>query len=105
MKIKIIAVLGFLMMGTGAYAGDYYEGYSRNIVTADQMTCAQAVSYYETYGRIYVIAHGKNVLPIYGKTPISKARSLRCTGRSQSKWVYNVKTLDDRTCGIAVYCQ
>ena len=97
--------MNFFLLGASAFGSDSYEDFSRRVITAEQMTCAQAIKFYETHGRIYVIAHGRNVVPIYGKTPINKARSLRCIGRSKSKWVYNVKTLDDRSCGIAVYCQ
>ncbi len=101
--MKLLITSLFLLAGFSAQAND--EGYLTTVVTADRMTCAQAVQTYEKYGRIYVIAHGKDIVPIYGKTPINKARELWCTGRSQNKWTYTVKTLDNRRCGIAVYCQ
>lgn len=101
--MKLLITSLFLLAGFSAQAND--EGYLTAVVTADRMTCEQAIQTYEKCGRIYVIAHGKDIVPIYGKTPVSKARSFRCTGRGQNKWVYTVKTLDNRRCGIAVYCQ
>lgn len=72
--------------------------------TADKMTCAQAVKHYETHKRIYVIANGSDVVPIYGMKPASKWRELSCGGRS-NLWHYTVITKDDRRCPIAVYCR
>lgn len=75
------------------------------IITADQMSCVQAIDTYERNGRIYVIANGKDVVPLYGMTPVRKSQSLQCNGRSKMKLTYFVRTLDKRHCGIAVYCQ
>lgn len=78
---------------------------SQRLPIADHMTCAQAVSYYEKHKRIYVIANGKDVVPIYGHKPISQWRSVRCSGRGKSRRSYWVDTLDSKTCVIAAYCQ
>ena len=43
---------------------------------ADNMTCQQAINYYEKNGRISKYAHGKNVIPIYNGVPVSKKRQL-----------------------------
>ncbi len=75
------------------------------IITADQMSCVQAIDTYERKGRIYVIANGKDVVPLYGMTPVRKSHSLQCYGRSKMKLTYFVRTQDKRHCGIAVYCQ
>lgn len=75
------------------------------IITADQMSCARAIDTYEGKGRIYVIANGKDVVPLYGMTPVRRSQSLQCSGRSKMKLTYFVRTQDRRHCGIAVYCQ
>jgi hypothetical protein len=70
---------------------------------ADNMTCAQAVSHYERNGRIYKIAHGKDVIPIYLGVPISRRNQLRCD-YGQVKVPYSLKTTDNRRCVIAYQC-
>lgn len=84
---------------------DSLESSMTKIVTADQMSCIEAVNTYEKYGRIYVVANGKDVVPLYGMTPIRKSNSLQCYGRSKMKVTYFVRTNDKRHCAIAVYCQ
>ncbi|HMN67304.1 MAG TPA: hypothetical protein PKC28_02080 [Bdellovibrionales bacterium] len=74
------------------------------VVPADHMTCSRAIDDYERYGRIYVIAHGKDVVPIYGMAPVRRWREVTCRGRGKSRLSYWVNTLDDETCVIAVYC-
>jgi hypothetical protein len=70
---------------------------------ADNMTCAQAVSYYERNGRIYKISRGKDVIPIYNGVPISRRNALHC------EWGYMVapyrlKTTDNRRCVVSYQC-
>jgi hypothetical protein len=70
---------------------------------ADNMTCAQAVSHYERNGRIYKIAHGKDVIPIYLGVPVSRRNALYCD-YGQIKAPYSLKTTDNRRCVIAYQC-
>jgi hypothetical protein len=70
---------------------------------ADNMTCAQAVSHYERNGRIYKIAHGKDVIPIYLGVPVSRRNALRCD-YGQIIAPYSLRTTDNRRCVIAYQC-
>jgi hypothetical protein len=70
---------------------------------ADNMTCAQAVSYYERNGRIYKIANGKDVIPIYNGVPVSREPALHCEW-GYMKAPYRTKTLDNRRCVISYRC-
>jgi hypothetical protein len=70
---------------------------------ADNMTCAEAVAYYERNGRINKIAHGKDVIPIYNGVPVSKRNQLRCDHGYQ-KVGYSLKTKDNRRCTISYVC-
>lgn len=76
--------------------------HAKRVTTADQMTCQQAVAYYQKHKRIYVLAHGRDVVPVYGMKPINEP--LYCGGR-QLPVTYFVKTLDVRRCAIAAYCR
>lgn len=71
---------------------------------ADQMTCAQAVAAYAKNGRILKIAGGKDVIPLYGFTPIAKAAALVCPPDRGMASV-TVKTTDNRRCEIGVRCR
>lgn len=66
---------------------------------ADNMTCQQAVAYYESYGRISKITSGNQTIPIYDGVPVSQRSTLRCSTAS----VY-LKTLDNPRCTIAYKC-
>lgn len=70
---------------------------------AEQMTCEQAVGYFEKNGVIYKTANGNNVLPIRQGTPIRKAGGLRC-GHDRSEFRYSLKTRDNPRCVISAYC-
>ena len=70
---------------------------------ADNMTCAEAVAYYERHGRINKIAHGKDVIPIYNGVPVSKRNQLRCDW-GYTKMGYSLKTKDNRRCTISYRC-
>lgn len=87
------------------FAGTIQAEAAPRLPIADHMTCAQAVSYYEKHKRIYVIAHGKDVVPIYGHKPISEWRKVICRGRGKTRRPYWVDTLDSKRCVIAAYCQ
>lgn len=97
--MKAFALLGLcLLMGGHAEA-------ARRLPIADYMTCDQAVSHYQKYKRIYVIANGKDVVPIYGHKPVSEWRQVVCRGRGKVRRSYWVDTLDSKRCVIATYCQ
>lgn len=70
---------------------------------ANNMTCAQAVSYYERNGRINVIANGRDVIPIYNGVPVTRESALRCEW-GYMKAPYRVKTTDNRRCVISYRC-
>ena len=69
---------------------------------ADNMTCSEAVSYYERNGRIYK-RNGKDVIPIYNGVPVSKCRALHCNW-GYMKQGYSLKTKDKRRCTISYRC-
>lgn len=71
---------------------------------ADNMTCAQAQSHYEQTGRIYKIANGKDVIPIYVGVPLSRKNQLRCD-YGDIKMGYSTKTTDNRRCQLAWVCR
>ncbi len=70
-----------------------------------QMTCAQAISVYENYKRIYVLTLSGDIVPVYGPKPVSQRRKMFCKGHNQHVWSYWVRTRDDNTCVIGAYCQ
>ncbi len=74
-------------------------------VTADQMTCAEAVATYERNGRIYVRTGSGAVLPIYDGVPVSQKSKLRCNSADESRQRYNVRTNDARYCTISYVCR
>lgn len=71
---------------------------------ADQMTCEQAVAYYEKHGVIYVLANGTFAVPLKIGVPVSEAATLQCEGRGASPRPYTVGTSDAWRCTIAVTC-
>jgi hypothetical protein len=70
---------------------------------SDDMTCAEAVEYYERNRQIMTIANGQE-LPIDQGTPIRQADMLNCDGGS-SRFETMVKTKDKPQCVIAAYCE
>ncbi len=66
---------------------------------ADNMTCQQAINYYERNGRISKYAHGKNVIPIYNGVPVSRRRQLKCSSTG-----IRFKTTDNTRCTVAYKC-
>lgn len=71
---------------------------------ADDMTCKQAVAYYEKHGVIQVIANGKFAVPVTVGVPVSQASTLQCQSEGQQPRPYNVGTRDAWRCTIAVTC-
>jgi hypothetical protein len=66
---------------------------------ADNMTCQQAINYYEKNGRISKYTNGKNVIPIYSGVPVSKMKQLECTSEG-----IRFKTTDNPRCMVAYKC-
>ena len=71
---------------------------------ADQMTCEQAINYYEKNGVIYVIANGRFAVPLRPGTPIRQAATLQCADQGRSPRAYTISTRDTWRCAIAVTC-
>ncbi|MEX0405566.1 hypothetical protein ABGN05_07840 [Aquibium sp. LZ166] len=71
---------------------------------ADQMTCDQAIAYYEKHGVIYVLANGKFAVPLRVGVPVSQAGTLQCHDRGTTPRPYTVSTKDTWRCTIAVSC-
>lgn len=71
---------------------------------ADEMTCKQAVAYYEKHGVIQVLANGKFAVPVKVGVPVSKAATLQCEGEGQQPRAYTVSTKDAWRCTIAMTC-
>lgn len=74
------------------------------VKTADEMTCAEAVTYYEKHNRIWVWASGDDIVPIYGMKPASKIQELRCPIKNSPR-PYPVRTQDTDLCVIGYSCQ
>lgn len=72
--------------------------------TAEPMTCAQAIAYYERNRFIHVRANGRNVVPVRMGTPVNLARNMQCNGRGQMLHGYAVRTSDVAACTIAMRC-
>ncbi|WP_187969633.1 hypothetical protein [Aquibium microcysteis] len=71
---------------------------------ADEMTCKQAIAYYEKHGVIQVLANGKFAVPVRVGVPVSKASTLQCEGEGQQPRAYTVSTKDAWRCAISVTC-
>ena len=67
---------------------------------ADNMSCQQAVNYYERNGRISKVAHGRTVVPIYDGVAVSKRRQLKCSSIG-----IKFKTTDNARCVVAYKCR
>jgi hypothetical protein len=74
-------------------------------VTADQMTCAEAIAYFERNGSIQIIANRRDVITLRPGIPVNQARNLYCTGRGAAPRGYMVKTRDANRCVIAMRCR
>jgi len=67
---------------------------------ADNMTCQQAINYYERNGRISKYTNGRKVVPIYDGVPVSQRSRLRCSSAGE-----RFKTTDNKRCIVAYKCQ
>lgn len=71
---------------------------------AQDLTCDQAVAYYEKNQVIYVLSHDVIALPIRVGVPVKDADKLQCSDQGQRPHAYSVKTKDRWRCIIAVTC-
>lgn len=96
--MKIFLVLA--LMGVSAEA---ISAQRVPVIPSQSMTCEQAVAFYAKYKRIYTIANGRDIVPIYGSLPKDQKRNLRCMGRKRPKG-RPVRTKDNNFCVVGVYC-
>ena len=71
---------------------------------AQDLTCDQAIAYYEKNHVIYVLSHDVIALPIRVGVPVKDAEKLQCSDQGQHPHAYSVKTKDRWRCVIAVTC-
>jgi hypothetical protein len=71
---------------------------------ADEMTCDQAIAYYEKHGVIQVIANGRFAVPVRVGVPVAKAATLQCEDQGSYPRPYAISTKDAWRCVIAVTC-
>ncbi len=71
---------------------------------AQDLTCDQAIAYYDQNHVIYVLSHDIIALPIRVGVPIGDAAKLQCSDRGQVPHGYTVKTKDRWRCIIAQTC-
>ena len=95
-KAAILALAGLL-----AFAG---AGPASAFELAQDLTCEQAIAYYEKNHVIYVLTHNIVALPIVVGVPIHESETLQCTDRGQHPRPYTVETKDRWRCVIAVTC-
>lgn len=67
-----------------------------------EMTCEQAVAYYERHNRIETVAEGE-VIPLDEGVPVSQRNDLPCEPGSLPAPVF-VPTKDKRECAVAYSC-
>lgn len=91
-----------ILFGATVLSFAIFPAFAENV--ANHLTCAQAVSAYAKDGRILIVANGKNVIPIYGWTPLHRAGAVQCGGRNILMTLM-VKTTDSNRCAVAVRCQ
>jgi hypothetical protein len=95
-KTAILALAGLLVLGAPGTASAFE--------LAQDLTCEQAVAYYEKNHLIYVLTHNVIALPIRVGVPINEADKLQCSDRGQIPHGYSVETKDRWRCVIAVTC-
>lgn len=71
---------------------------------AQDLTCQQAVDYYQKNHVLYVLTHNVVAVPIRVGVPINDADKLQCPDRGQVPHGYSVETKDRWRCTIAVTC-
>jgi hypothetical protein len=96
--VSCVCAIGLSLASAVPFANDSFAQ-----AIADNMTCAAAVNYYERHGRIYKIAHGKDVIPIYNGVPVSQRDALHC-GFGYVRVAYRTRTTDNPRCTISYSC-
>ena len=71
---------------------------------AQDLTCEQAIAYYQANHVIYVLTHGVIALPIRVGVPVGDVDKLQCSDRGQVPHGYSVRTKDSWRCVIAITC-
>ena len=71
---------------------------------AQDLTCDQAIAYYEKNHVIYVLTHDVIAVPIRVGVPARDADKLQCPDQGQHPHGYTVETKDRWHCIIAVTC-
>jgi hypothetical protein len=71
---------------------------------AQDLTCDQAIAYYEKNHVIYILSHVVIALPIRVGVPVKDAATLQCPDEGQNPHGYSVATKDRWRCVIAVTC-
>jgi len=71
---------------------------------AQDLTCEQAVAYYEKNHVIYVLTHNVIAVPIRVGVPVKDADKLQCPDQGQRPHAYTVETKDRWRCIIAMTC-
>ena len=94
MRTLCLAMAAMLALATPASAFEL----------AQDLTCEQAIAYYEKNHVIYVLTHNIVALPIAAGVPVNDADKLQCTDRGQHPRPYTVETKDRWRCVIAVTC-
>jgi hypothetical protein len=96
--MKFFWVIGLMgLFGLDAMAGGV------PVIPSQTMSCEEAVAFFAKYKRIYTIAHGKNIVPIYGALPKHRWRELRCKVRQRPHQKV-VNTNDSTYCVLGYYC-
>jgi len=72
--------------------------------TADQMTCEQAISFYERNRYIDVLANRTDPVRVRTGVPVNLVKGSLCSGRSAVPQPYMIRTIDDRRCVISIFC-
>ena len=70
---------------------------------SNNMSCSAAVAYYERHGKIYTIAAGRDVVPIYDAVPASQRNTYICQ-QGYRLVPRTLATADSRRCTIGYKC-
>jgi hypothetical protein len=71
---------------------------------AQDLTCDQAIAYYEKNHLIYVLTHNVIAVPIRVGVAVKDAGKLQCPDQGQRPHPYTVETKDRWRCIIAMTC-
>jgi hypothetical protein len=90
--LSALAVLLTLSLPAGAFE------------LAQDLTCDQAIAYYQKNHVIYVLTNDVIALPVSVGVPVKDAAKLQCTEQGQVPHGYSVRTKDRWRCVIAMTC-